>query len=169
MAKFTPIGTRDIAGNSCLVYARADGAWQICLRVDDDNEETVGHSSDSLDSAVQQARTHFAKKKVRVEVPFRLLSGTRAVATGIHAGTQKVTVRVERNFGRATSDQLDPSATVLKPETPDERIEQMKHLKAESSRLSGEAREIEREYGERLGWMVREAIDAAASEAATHA
>lgn len=167
--------TREISGHEVEVFAitspgnsYSDGRWSVCLKSKDGTTgEEIGRA-ESLDKAISQARTKLAKKKVKVEVPFRLRSGKRGVATGIHGGTGNVTARIEQWSGRMDPEQLQARDQVFKAETPDSVFDRLNAIRDETNRLHDEQREIENEwnlnsYG--IKSEVEDAVDAAAEKA----
>jgi hypothetical protein len=142
------VGTDTIAGVEVEILANARGAWEITTSQEGGRREPerLGYAAEgTLDEAKSRARTVLAKRKVKVEVPFRLRDGSYGVATGIHAGTGAVLARVIRR-GREQAEQIERRTDAFKPETPDEAFDKMTSLKEQQSALYSEQKALEDEW-----------------------
>jgi hypothetical protein len=143
---------RVINGVECEIHADLSGRWTIYEKRDEG--EARGRplvSAESLDKAVAAARIELNKRKVRVDVPFFTTEGEAGIAHGKNS-----------RDGRILTDigQLDSHATVLKPDTPANKVERMKKIRAEKAALAIEERKLLKEYSMRLDYAVDRAVDA---------
>lgn len=146
------IGNREINGVECEIHAtERHGQWFVRH-----NGNTVG-VGDKLDNAIAQARTALNKQRIKVSVPFWTVEGATGEATGIHGGTRQVLARVN---GKAT--QFSPGTSVLRGDTPPEKVEALVALNARIRDARQEANAIQHAYSLRLGTAVQEALDEAA-------
>lgn len=145
------LGTREVNGVELELHANVQGTFW--LREPDGEEMGRG---DTLDQAVQQARTEINRRKVKVEVPFVTLKGERGIATGRHGGHGKVLARVN---GKATT--LDTYAAVLRGDTPPEVVAEIKrHQQAMAAARAAEFK-LRQQWEIRLGHAVDKAIEEA--------
>jgi hypothetical protein len=162
------IGMIEIAGIEVAVEATTGGTFLLKELGSEGigGRETLG-SGDTLDQAKSRARTVLAKRKVKVEVPFKLKDGTEGVATGIHAGNGAVMAKVIRH-GRERAEQIERRQDAYKPETPQEVFDKVASLTEQSNALYDERKTLEAEwaidqYG--LDGAVRDAIREATEKA----
>ena len=105
-----------ISGVEVEVWARMGGVYDAEWQIEKPGEdgERLG-SGETLKQAKAQARTKLAKRKVKVEVPFRLLNGRRGIATGIHSGNGNVTVTYPTTGRPGFTDQLQARSKAFCP------------------------------------------------------
>lgn len=141
-----------ISGFEVEVNITHYGQFQV-----DYNGTTIGHG-DTLDQALNQARTRIAKMKVRVSVPFITHAGEKGVGTGVHASNHSVLVRIGANASQHDGSQ------VLRADTPQVIIDELTSNVNEIARLGRRNRSIKDEYNFRLKEEVNAAVEAARHE-----
>jgi hypothetical protein len=149
------VGTKEINGVECEIHADKHGSWSIKEPdTDEGRGKSLGHSSNSLEQAIQQARTELNKRKVKVAVTFYLSDGTQGTATSIHGRTGKIMATIGGD-----SKQLDTYTKALRGDTPSEKVARIKEINSEMAALRTEQASIYKEFGVGLVEAVRSAIN----------
>jgi hypothetical protein len=153
----------EIAGVLVRVDVNRSGRFYIVEAAAEDHQ-TLG-LGDTLEEAKNNARREIAKRKVKVEVPFRTMKGERGVATGRRAGSRKIQAKfTDEITGRTHSEQLDGYHDVLRSDTPDEAILQYKEYQQQRNEIYSKERALLDQWKLHLGQAVDEAVAAKAEE-----
>jgi hypothetical protein len=153
--------TDNIAGTDVEVHVTGNGRFNV-KRADD--EHVLLGIDATMEDALAKARTTLAKRKVRVNVPFRTLDGEHGLATGLHGGTGRVMARLD---GEACQMDNATLAKALRADTPQDVIDRYIELTNTVRAAQTEQRTIQRDHSLALEQAVKDAVDAAlAPEAA---
>lgn len=156
------IGTKNINGVDCEVHANLHGAWSIMPEErKEDGRPQWSVKADSLDAAVGKARTEINKRRAKIDFECILVNGTPARCTGVHGGTGKALLKVDKGY-RDETMHLDTYSTVYRAETPREVIEEVREKEAEGLRLRREAETLKNRHIVRLSALIQAQQEAAA-------
>lgn len=148
------VGETKILGEELEVHASAArGSGSFSIQQDGTR---LGEGA-TYAEAEREAKRAIKRRRVDVEVPFKLLDGRRGVARRKHAGRLGA-VLVEMDGGeKETIDHRD-QRTIVRDDTPDEIVAEYGRLKDEARRSERRTMEIQREYHFDLTSVVDEAV-----------
>ncbi len=145
----------EIAGIAVEIHVSTSGGFIVTNAKGD----KLGNGYE-LDKAIAAARATLAKSKVKVSVPFRTTAGETGVATGIHAGTKNVLVRIG---GESMQADYGVLRKVLRGDTPSDVLDRLAAIVKQATSLETERPQIEREYKFDLKRAVETAIEEASA------
>lgn len=146
-----------IAGTKVVVFVKPYGTFVVRLP----GGEEIG-SGDTMVAAMEKARGTLTRRKVSVEVPLLSHNFKPGVATGLHAGTGKVLVKIE---GQRAEQMASYAPVAFEPDMPIEEQGRLRDLQDTIARAQAEERKILTKYTFRVDSRVKAAIAAAVSEA----
>jgi hypothetical protein len=144
------VATR-VANVDVDVTVDSRGAFYVYRAQEEDEYLAFAYN---MEEAVKKAGATLSRNRTKVSVPFVTLDGDEGVATGRHARSGKVLVRV----GNESASQLDAYSRVLRSDTPRETVKEIVQLREIARRAQRGAEELERRYRLNLGGAVDEAI-----------
>lgn len=148
------VGHRQIQGVMCDVFANPDGMWLI--RYED---KDIGRG-ETIEQAINRARTALNKTRITVSVPLILKDGRKVKGTGFNLKTNGVLILIPGNDGLEEKDEISANEETFKLDTPPKVIKQY----TDNVKLISEAREAnrntEREWFVKGSQMVAAAIEA---------
>lgn len=155
------VGTKKLSGVQYEVHANQSGYFQIT------SGERVLGAGETLDKAVQAARSTLHRQKVRVSVPFIQIMGLRrGTATGIHERSGEILVRWEDGNGaKKGAETIRSYSPVLKADVPEDTLNLMAGLQSEIDQATKRLRELESEWKiTNLQSEVSKAVEAASGK-----
>ena len=146
---------RTINGMVCEIHADVTGNWTVVEKAEEDDDalhprKLTLATGNTIDKAIAAARVEINKRKVRVEVPFFTVDGEAGVAHGRNSRDRRILTDI---------GQLDSNATVLKPDTPANKVQRLREIRAQKGALHSEERALLKEYSMRLDHAVDRAVE----------
>jgi hypothetical protein len=142
----TKIGEDTIGGQAVDIYATGTGRFIIYKHGSDD---TVLANDAVLDVARKTASAKLSRARVKLSIPFYTLTGEKGIATGIHAGTERILIRVN-----GKSEQAGYHYRALRGDMTDEDRNRL----VEISRITQELAQKQRALIEKNRFDLTEAV-----------
>ena len=156
------VGTRTI--NNVEVEIHADGrsgTWQIMLPPDEEDgrAQPLG-GGNTIEAAVNNARTSIKRMQTSVRVPFKNDDGDKGFATGRHARSRD---KILTEIG-GKKVHISYRDQTFKADTPQDVFDHLNEIETEIRKLMQEKRTLIKEWELNLGTAVDKAVEEATKD-----